>query len=231
MNVFTFLSYINKVSLIAFFITTAVVGYQIYVLKKEKTKKKAPSIPDFQENNNVNMVTNFTSLPSSLTKKELKAVNYSKSLLIGISALTVIVIVFVISLIGRNSPSNDQALVSPTPAITRVPTQTVIRRTIFPTPVDNITPSLGATLLPSLITPTVEASPSPMLEEAVEATPTGMLAQPTEIIVAKATTTTPTTSLSVTQKAITVLPETGSLEKGLLIIGVAISTIFFSFWL
>ncbi|VVA43895.1 Alginate lyase 2 [Candidatus Roizmanbacteria bacterium] len=223
MDVFTLLSYINKVSLIAFFITTAVVGYQIYILKKEKSKEKAPSIPDFQENNNLNMVANFTNLPNSLTKKELKAVNYSKTVLISISVLTVIVIVFVISLIGRNSSSNDQALVSPTPVISRTPTAPAIRRTVFPTPVDNLTPTMVATLSALLITPTVEASPSPMLKEAVEATPT-------EIILAKATTLTPTVSISVTQKPLTVLPETGSVEKGLLIIGVAISTIFFSFW-
>ncbi len=223
MNVFTLLSYINKVSLIAFFITTAVVGYQIYVLKKEKTKGKDPTIPDFQENNNLNMATNFTSLPSSLTKKKLKAVNYSKTILISISALTVIVIVFVISLIGKNSSSNDQALVSPTPIITRAPTSPVIRRTIFPTPVDNLTPTIDATLSASLINPTIEASPSPMLEESVEATPT-------EIILAKVPSGTPTNEVSVTQGAITVLPETGSIQKGLLIIGVAISTIFFSFW-
>ena len=79
MDVFNLLSYINKVSLFAFFITTLVVSYQIYILKKEKSREKAPKIPDFKEKNNFNVATNFTSLPSFLTKKELKAVNYSKS--------------------------------------------------------------------------------------------------------------------------------------------------------
>ena len=39
MDVFTILSYLNKVSLIAFIITTVVVAYQIYIFKKEKTKE------------------------------------------------------------------------------------------------------------------------------------------------------------------------------------------------
>lgn len=227
MNLFALLSYINKVSLIAFFITTAVVVYQIYILKKEKTKEKIPSIPDFQENNNVNMVANFTNLPSSLTKKEIKMVNYSKTILISISVLTIIVIIFVISLIGRNSSSDNQVLVSPTPIITRVPTDSAIRRATFPTPVDTISPTTTATLSASLITPTVEVSPSPVLEKVVETSPTIV---PTEIIVAKALSVTPTNGVSVTPGAITVLPETGNVQKGFLIIGVAISTIFFSFW-
>ena len=49
MDIFSLLSYINKVSLLAFFVTTLVVGYQIYVLKKEKTKEQTPSIPDFKD--------------------------------------------------------------------------------------------------------------------------------------------------------------------------------------
>ena len=55
-----------------FLLPLLVVSYQIYILKKEKSKEKAPTIPDFKEKNNFNVATNFTSLPSFLTKKNLK---------------------------------------------------------------------------------------------------------------------------------------------------------------
>jgi len=51
----------------------------------------------------------------------------------------------------------------------------------------------------------------------------------TEIILAKETTLTHALSPTEVVNKPQVLPETGSWEKGLLIIGVAISTIFFSF--
>lgn len=227
MNVFTFLSYVNKVSLVAFFITTLIVGYQIYILKKEKSKEQTPTIPDFKEGGTFGMVSNFTSLPSSLTQKELKAVNYSKMIFPTISIFTVIIIVFVVSLIGKNG-SQDQALVTPTPFVTRVPT---IARSASPTPkpIAKISPeaTLSATLT---VTPTAEPTSSFQALLTASTSPTVV---PTEIVLAQASSPTPTTNpsdITPTTGAIKVLPETGSLEKGLLIIGVAISTIFFSFF-
>jgi len=256
MSVFTILSYINKVSVIAFFITTIVVGYQLYILRKERGKDQTPSIPDFKENGNIGGVANFTSLPNSLMKKDLKAVNYSKMIFPIISLMTLIVIIFVISLIGQNSTSNNHALVNPPPATI---SQTQVR--ISPTPRFFSSPTLTSTLSAELISPTLEASPSPIIEPTVEptieasstgvlevgsteASPTGMLANasvtttlspsvsPTEIILALAPSSIPATTgkLSPTAGVIKVLPETGSVQKGLMIIGVAISTIFFSFW-
>lgn len=237
MNVFTFLSYVNKVSLIAFFITTLVVGYQIYILRKEKNKEQAPTIPDFKEGSSLGAVANFTSLPSSLTKKELKAINYSKMIFPIITAFTIIIIVFVVTLIGSRGTS-DQASITPSPIVTRAP----IKRS-SPTPKLIISPT-GSFF-------TKEASPSPILEASAEASPSasptvkptgsfqGLLTAsasptvaPTEIILAQAPSATPTKnpSISPTVGAIKTLPETGSLEKGLVIVGVALSTIFFSFF-
>lgn len=217
MNVFTFLSYVNKVSLIAFFVTTLVVGYQIYIIRKEKNKDQVPTIPDFKEGGTSGTVANFTSLPGYLTKKELKAVNYSKMIFPIITAFTVIIIVFVVSLIGSRGTS-DQALVTPTPIVTRVPT---ITRPASPTPkpISKISPS-----------PAIEPTGSFQALLTASVSPTVV---PTEIILAQAPSATPATNpsnITSTSGAIKVLPETGSLEKGLVIIGVAISTIFFSFF-
>ena len=219
MDVFNLLSYINKISLFAFFITTVVVVYQIYILKKEKTKEQTPSIPDFKENHNLGVVANFTSLPDSLTKKELKSVNYSKLVFLIISLLTIIIVIFVVSLINKNNSSRNQALVTPQVKIPS-PSPRVI---LSPSPATTtISPTLA--LIPK-VSPTMALSPTVVLSPTIV---------PTEIILAQAPSSTPildpTTGQTITNSAPTVLPETGSWEKGLFIIGVAISTIFFSFW-
>lgn len=222
MDVFSLLSYINKVSLLAFVITTLVVVYQIYILKKEKTKEKTPSIPDFKERNNLNEVANFTSLPSSLTKKEVKSVNYSKLVFLIITLLTLIVIIFVVSLIKKKSTTTNQSLnnlpskiITPVPVVTLPKSQpTVVAKTsptivVTPTPICTGQACLTPTEIPTVI-PTVE---------------------PTEIVLVQAPSLTPESNPTVTIiNAPQVLPETGSLGKGLLIMGVAISTIFLAFW-
>ena len=200
MDVFSLLSYINKVSLIAFFVTTIFVGYQIYILKKEKNKDKTPTIPDFRENNNLNTVTNFTNLPPYLFKKETIAVNYSKSIFIIISLLTLIIVVFVVSLIKKNNTQPKEA-----------------SNIIVPTNKPRQDPNLIPT---KIVEPTVV--------EPTAITPTTI--EPTEIVIARGPSLTPETNPTEIANKPQVLPETGSWEKGLMIVGVAISTIFFSFW-
>ena len=223
MNVFTFLSYVNKVSLVAFFITTLIVSYQIYILKKEKSKEQTPTIPDFKEGGTFGVVSNFTSLPSSLTKKELKAVNYSKMIFPIITAFTVIIIVFVVSLIGKNG-APDQVLETPTPFVTRVPT---IARSALPTPkpIAKISPSpiveaseeasLLATLSATLtVTPTAEPTSSFQALLTASTSPTVV---PTEIILAQASSPTPTTNpsnVTPTTGAIKVLRKQAVLKRG-----------------
>jgi len=219
MDVFTILSYLNKVSLIAFIITTVVVAYQIYIFKKEKTKEQAPSIPDFKENNNFGVVSNYTSLPNSFTKKQIKSVNYSKSIFFTISLLTVIVIIFVVSLIKKNNNVPKQTLKSPSIKLT--PTPKEIKSTITETPASE--KNLVATVVPTVVIPT-ELTPTEMISE-----PT---VEPTEIILANNPSLSETESP--TENPISqpqVLPETGSVGKVILIIGAAVSTIFFSFFL
>ncbi|MEK7597446.1 MAG: hypothetical protein AAB441_02260 [Patescibacteria group bacterium] len=221
MDVFNLLSYINKVSLFAFFITTLVVGYQIYILKKEKSREKAPKIPDFKEKNNFNVAANFTSLPSSLTKKELKTVNYSKSIFLIISLLTIIVVVFIVSLVRKNISTQNQALIVLPTVVPQVPTA----KPIIPTTKAVLSPLPTISLLPS---PTVTSA---QIQPTFVASPTIV---PTEIILAQAPSSTPTLNPTngqkITDSVPKVLPETGSWKKGFLIIGVAISAILFSFW-
>ena len=205
MDVFSLLSYINKVSLIAFFVTTIFVGYQIYILKKEKSKDKTPTIPDFREKNNLNTVTNFTNLPSNLFKKEPIAVNYSKSIFIIISLLTLIIVVFVVSLIKKNNTQPKEA-----------------SNIIVPTNKPRQDPNLIPT---KIVEPTVV---EPTVVEPTAITPT--IIEPTEIVIARGPSLTPETNPTEVVDKPQVLPETGSWEKGLVIVGIAILTVFFSFW-
>lgn len=218
MDVFTILSYLNKVSLVAFVITTAVVAYQIYIFKKEKTKEQTPSIPDFKENNNFAVASNYTSLPSSLTKKQIKSVNYSKSIFLTISLLTVIIVIFVVSLIKKNSVVPDQALKNSSVKTTATPS--IVKPTVVaPTTVDPTAEVVPTEVVPTEVIPT-------------EVAPTEILPEPTEIILANNTGVSEEespTEVPVSQPE--VLPETGSVGKVFLIIGVAFSTIFFSFFL
>ncbi|MFA6080893.1 MAG: hypothetical protein WC741_00615 [Patescibacteria group bacterium] len=228
MDVFTILSYLNKVSLIAFFITTAVVAYQIYNFKKEKTKEQTPSIPDFKDNNNFAVASNYTNLPSSLTKKQTKSVNYSKSIFLTISLLTVIIVIFVVSLIKKNSAVPDQALKNSSVKATATPS--IIKPTVMPTPITqkNLTPT-PTKVAPTAVVPT-EIAPTEILP--TNTTPTVAA----EIVLANNPSVTPAESPtgSLTEAPASqpqVLPETGSVGKVLLIIGAAVSTIFFSFFL
>jgi len=215
MDVFSLLSYINKVSLIAFFVTTIFVGYQIYILKKEKNKDKTPTIPDFREKNNLNTVTNFTNLPPYLFKKETIAVNYSKSIFIIISLLTLIIVVFVVSLIKKNNtqPKEASNIIVPTNKPRQDP-NLIPTKIVEPTVVE-----------PTVVEPTVV---EPTVVEPTAITPT--IIEPTEIVIARGPSLTPETNPTEVVDKPQVLPETGSWEKGLVIVGIAILTVFFSFW-
>ncbi|PIU37248.1 hypothetical protein CO005_03710 [Candidatus Roizmanbacteria bacterium CG_4_8_14_3_um_filter_34_9] len=215
MDVFSLLSYINKVSLMAFFVTTIFVGYQIYILKKEKNKDKTPTIPDFREKNNLNTVTNFTNLPPYLFKKETIAVNYSKSIFIIISLLTLIIVVFVVSLIKKNNtqPKEASNIIVPTNKPRQDP-NLIPTKIVEPTVVE-----------PTVVEPTVV---EPTVVEPTAITPT--IIEPTEIVIARGPSLTPETNPTEVVDKPQVLPETGSWEKGLVIVGIAILTVFFSFW-
>jgi hypothetical protein len=230
MDIFNLLSYINKVSLLAFFVTILVVAYQIYVLKKEKTKEKAPSIPDFKDIGKLNEVVNYTRLPGFLTKKNKGSVDYSKLVFLIVSLLTMMIVIFVLILIKQNSSVRNEASVSPTIVVTRIPTLK-LKATLSPSPTCTGQACLTPTKAPT-VGPTVTLSPSPAVSSSPSLSPS-----PTEIVLAQIPSLTPAISSTntlptqrITNSKPQSLPETGSIEKGLLIIGVAISTIFFSFF-
>lgn len=54
MDIISFLSSINKISLLAFAATLGFLSYEIYLLRKEKNKSKKPVVPEFNVNAKVN---------------------------------------------------------------------------------------------------------------------------------------------------------------------------------
>jgi len=66
MDLFSILSYLNKLSLLAFIVTLFALGYQLYLLKKEnKVKKADPHIPKFREEMTTE-IPNYTELNPAL---------------------------------------------------------------------------------------------------------------------------------------------------------------------
>lgn len=219
MNIFTLLSYLNKISLIAFFITAGFLFYQLYLLKKgTKTKQDKPHIPDFNENMTVD-ISNFTKLSDTLKNEPVFEKKENKNYLFILGGLGLITIVLFIFITFR-SASTPMPQVSV--QITLTPTPTLrARQLLSPSPVASEQAMLSPTLEPTkpVVTPTIEPSENPT---------------PTEIILAKISPS-PTveyqseTTVTVTPTTITSLPTTGIIDRGLAIFAVASLLIFFSF--
>ena len=224
MNVFSLLSYLNKISLVAFFITAGFLFYQIYLLRKgSKPKQEKPSIPDFNENMKID-VANYTKLPPSLTTAPITVKKDNKAVLIVLSSLGVLTVVlfFVISFRSRSTaPKTPQVSIR----ITSTPTPK-LKPSLSPS--SSPTASEPAGLSPS---PTAALTITPTTEPSIEPSETPT---PTEVILAVISPTTPITespvpTSSVSPTTITSLPTTGIIDRSLAIFAVASLLIFFSF--
>lgn len=67
MDILGFIVSINKISLLAFFVTLGFLVYEVYMIKKERRKAAVPQIPKFQENMASLGVTNIP-LPAANKK-------------------------------------------------------------------------------------------------------------------------------------------------------------------
>ncbi len=251
MDIFTVLSYLNKISLAAFVITAGFLGYQFYLLKKESnnnSQKKDPKLPDFNENVKVD-VANFTRLPASLTnsqnktmKKETKTMT---SLVLGVGLLVLTLAVFII-VRSKQQPNQISQVILPTPTPLLAPTQVINR---LPTPglagsLTNNTATLAAVLSPTdTPTPTLTPTSTPVLtpttavsssSSSSSAASLSVSPSPTEVIVAiisptVSVTGSTTTTPAVSPTTIATLPLTGVIDKTVIFFGVASSLILFAF--
>lgn len=213
MDIFSVLSYLNKISLLAFVVTAGFLGYQFYLLKKESSanKNKTPAIPDFNENEKID-VLNYTKLPGSLTpehqtvtrKDNRQAITFAA----GAGLLVLTLGVFII--LKSKQTKQVSQVVEPTPTakpVVLISKQPTIKPsvTITPTAVKTIT-----------VTPSTSSTPSP-----------------TEVVVALISPTAkPSAGASsgeLSPTTISNLPVTGVIDQSLIFFGVAASLIFFAF--
>jgi len=103
MDLFTFLGYVNKLSLVAFVITLAVIVYQIKQIRKEgKPKATDVSVPDFNENQKIARL-NYSPLSPDLISVKNKRIDRSLVYLV-IGTAVVVVFLFFSILTKTNKP-------------------------------------------------------------------------------------------------------------------------------
>ncbi|MBI3620019.1 hypothetical protein HY214_02645 [Candidatus Roizmanbacteria bacterium] len=216
MDILSFFSSISIVSLIAFLVISAVLGYEVYLFKKEREKTSQPAVPQFKETSFTPLAAKVMPSPAGEGGKIIKANN--KLLLILIVLFIIFGVVTVLGFMrnekkktgpsGRKIPSVSlMPSVSPTPSVTVMPTVSLIPSSQPVTPTTPIT-----------ATPTVVISRMPT---------------PTDIILALRNTGSPSPSASVSSPtptaAATTLPQTGVFSNTLIITAVAGAFIVFSF--
>jgi hypothetical protein len=107
-EVITFLSSLNQITIISFFITFFLLIYQVYLLKKEiRKRKKKIDIPDFKDNDGVNPINDL----NFGEKKEKKFTFYQDFFLNRVFIVVILFLVFlsifVFSLIKNNNQSTS----------------------------------------------------------------------------------------------------------------------------
>lgn len=209
MDFLAFLTSINKLSLLAFIVVAAVLGYELYLIKKEKGRKETPDIPQFNESiarppADNKVLLNATPIPT-VKKSRL-------SILIVLVVLTFILgIVTVLGFrqINRVSQISQPALSQPSPilpSIKALPTNEPLANTI---PVASV--SAG-----SDITPTPTEAILSYQNVTVTLAPTDELTPTVSVIP-----TTQNLSPSVTSASVKNLPETGYINNLLVVVSVA----------
>lgn len=210
MTIFQILSYINKISLILFFIILIFLGYQFYLLKKEisSTIKEKPILPDFNDNIKTNI--NYTPLKQ---EEDVNKIIFKKKSSIFIYGGILAIITFFIFLI-LSFRINKQSKIDYSQINNNV-----------------ITPTIKETFVVQ-ISPTLEPSENIILTpiDIVSITPTTEPIAVSSIITSTITPTEEKNDLSPTIQptVISKLPISGFFDKSLFLIGSAFFLIIFS---
>lgn len=206
MDLFSALTYLNKLSLIAFFITAVVLVYQVVIIKRDHGKKNStPIVPNFDENMAI-PAKNFTSINEE--KLIHKTQPMPKNIFIPIIGVTVICLILVIYLITRQ---NKQADITADTSNQIIPT--IIKPSVSPTSVTIPTGIPKPSALPSPTSITIPTRiPTSANDETVIAyiTPKNQTVENTPAI---SSTASPTKTGT--------LPLTGAIENSLIIAAVS----------
>jgi hypothetical protein len=109
MDLFSILSYLNKLSLLAFIVTLFALSYQLYLLKKEnKVKKSDPLIPKFKEEITTE-IPNYTKINPALLVSSKDNKNKWLYFAIFFSSFLVLVIFLLIIKKSEQKPITDSS--------------------------------------------------------------------------------------------------------------------------
>lgn len=115
MDVLAFISSINKISLIAFFITGALVIYELYIFKQEiNIGKNEPKVPNFKER--LRPINSSTKLINEKNQLQIKKNNLMPLLISSIVFICLGIILF-FSFMNFQSKRRQKIEVIPTPII------------------------------------------------------------------------------------------------------------------
>ncbi len=185
MELFSLLIYLNRISLVIFFILIIFISYQFYLLKKEtKNKQEKIEIPEFKEED-YKEIKNYTSFSQTLNKDKLSNKENSFFLIILIFLSLVAVVLFILINEKLKSLEKEKIIdlketISPT-----IVSKDISKITEKETEVNQYSDSLSPspTITPSLflsLSPTFSLSPSPsltislLLTKELEASPTSL---------------------------------------------------------
>lgn len=226
MDIFSVLSYLNKISLFAFIITAGFLGYQFYLLKKESkpSNKKAPVIPDFNESEKVDSF-NYTKLSNTNSEQNPVIIKKDNKKLTGIfiSSGLLVLTLGVFLLLRSKQSSQISQVTNPAPILK--PTK-VIAKIITPTVIETFANN-------KLISPTINIIVTPTLAPTSKLVLT-ITPSPTEVILAKISQAVLPTDASDLQQSLSPttiinLPLTGVIDQGLILFGISATLIFLAF--
>jgi len=230
MDLFNVLTYLNKFSLIAFFVTALILVYQVYLIKKDKEKNHPPvtNIPDFNEKMTI-PIKNFTDLDTTKIISTQKPI--SKGLLYGIISITTICLLLVLTIFSRVNKTKNIAYSSPTPVITKnqiikptksavsTPTIVITQATQTPSKTPTLTQTIGENVknVVGPVTKPTEKTETVIAYNSI--TPTTLLTISPTIIA----------SSSISPTMVSSLPVTGTIENGLIIMVISSFMVFLAF--
>lgn len=112
MNVINFISYINFFAIFLFIVVSFFLGYQLYLLKKDfKKEKKITKLPDFKENVNQHITTDYQNV--TLNKEEKKVYKKNRIFNIIITLFFLILIGFFLLFNFTTKKNGEKKTISP----------------------------------------------------------------------------------------------------------------------
>jgi Ca2+/Na+ antiporter len=187
MNIFNLIFYVNKISLVLFFVVLGFLVYQFYLLKKEVDLKnnKQPEIPEFNEQSDIKQNYTRLKIPYQQENQEIKITEKKQAMPIFIALMAITLLIFFFTSFqnknNETSLTEKNYLITPTPTFflkknDSIPTATITRlpdNSISPTPTIYLTPT---TIQQKIVfvneSPTVEPTAT-LVEEKIN-TPTSI---------------------------------------------------------